>query len=183
MKILVLGDSTAVGTGAKDPKNTTAGRLSSLFPNAALLNISRNGMKMAELNKKMDDITGRYDYILIQIGANDIIQFTSKEDMENTLNQIILKAKKLSNRVVILHSGDIGKSKFFSWYIQPIYSYRTQNVRKIYMRQAEMHTIQYVDLFTIDIPDYYYAADKLHLNDEGYGGWFDEIKKKIDPSI
>lgn len=181
MKILVLGDSTAVGTGATDPKNTTAGRLSSLFPNAALLNISQNGMKIAELNKKMDDINGHYDYILIQIGANDIIRFTSSKDIENGLNDIIIKAKKLSNRVVILHSTDIGKAKFFAWYVRPIYSYRTQNVREIYMRQAEMHTVQYVDLHDVKMTDYEYSDDKLHPNDEGYRLWFDEIKKKIDP--
>ena len=52
-KILVLGDSTAVGTGATNNVYSTTGRLSSMYPDAEITNISENGFKIAGLNEKI----------------------------------------------------------------------------------------------------------------------------------
>ncbi len=40
MRILIAGDSTGVGIGAKVPRNTIAGRLGRDFPHADITNIS-----------------------------------------------------------------------------------------------------------------------------------------------
>jgi lysophospholipase L1-like esterase len=178
-RILVLGDSTAAGTGTSDNKYSTAGRLASLFPGAEIINISENGLQIGELTKKLEDVDGRYDLILIQIGANDIIRLTGMNAIDLELQKLLTMANELSDKVIILHSGDIGKSKFFPVYVRPILSSRSRQVRDIYIKNAETFGVSYVDLFDVEMTDETYSDDKLHPNDAGYEIWFKEIMKKI----
>lgn len=188
MRILVLGDSTAVGTGATKNSNTTAGRLGSLYPDAEVVNISQNGLKIAGLLEKMNAI-GKdeyFDIILIQIGANDIIRFTDTDDIDTGIAEVLKRTEQMGTIVLVLHGGDIGESRFFPWYIRPFMSQRSNAVREIYKKHAVTYHANYIDLIDASIsealqvdPNLYYASDLLHLNDEGYGLWFDEIRKKL----
>jgi len=180
MRILALGDSTMVGTGAKDNNNSTAGRLSSLYPEASLENISKNGMRITELNEKIKNIENKYDLIVIQIGANDIIRFTSNKTIDSELDKLLTKTKSLSDKVIILHSGDVGETKMFPLFIKPFYSKKSKQVREIYITQTKKHNADYVDLFDTHTKDEFYANDFLHLNDDGYEVWYEKIKEKLD---
>lgn len=179
-RILVLGDSTAVGTGSSNNIYSTTGRFSTRYPDAEIINISENGLKLAGLNEKIKNLTGHFDIIVIQIGANDIIRLTSLQNIDIELDKLLTKTKTLGGKVVILHSGNIGESKFFPWYLAPILSYRSKAVREIYTKLTNLHMASYVNLIDLHIDDTNYASDKLHLNDAGYGIWFDEIVKKIN---
>lgn len=179
-RILVLGDSTAVGTGSSKNIYSTTGRLSSKYPEAEVINISENGLKLSGLNERIKNVSGHFDIIVIQIGANDIIRLTDLETIDTELDKLLTKTKTLSSKVVILHSGNIGESKFFPWYITPILTYRSKEVREIYIRKTSIYESSYVNLIDLHVDGKYYASDKLHLNDEGYKIWFDEIMKKIN---
>ncbi|MBC7767122.1 SGNH/GDSL hydrolase family protein [Arenimonas sp.] len=179
-RILVLGDSTAVGTGSSNNIYSTTGRLSSKYPEAEVINISENGLKLSGLNERIKNVSGHFDIIVIQIGANDIIRLTDLETIDTELDKLLKKTKTLSSKVVILHSGNIGESKFFPWYITPILTYRSKEVREIYIRKTSIYESSYVNLIDLHVDGKYYASDKLHLNDEGYKIWFDEIMKKIN---
>jgi len=59
-------------------------------------------------------------------------------------------------------------------------------VRDIYIRAAATYGASYVDLYDSVVteklkedPDKYYADDLLHLSDDGYELWYDEIEKKL----
>jgi len=90
MKILVLGDSTGVGTGAGNPKDSTAGRLGRDYPNADIENISQNGLRLDGAVQKLENIKNeKFDLILIQIGANDITHFTKSKDTKERLSKLL----------------------------------------------------------------------------------------------
>ena len=191
MKILVLGDSTAVGTGVDDPKKSTAGRLSERYPEAEVNNISQNGLKTRELLERLDalDTKKHYSLILIQIGANDIIRFTSMKEVEKDIDAILAQLSKQSDKVVILHSGDVGEAPFFPLFMRPIYSHRSYEMRNLYRRLSSAYGAHYVDLIGSAVgesmkkdPKTYYAEDLLHLSNEGYGLWFEEIEKVLTTS-
>ena len=188
MHILILGDSTAVGTGASKPEDSTAGRLASFYPNAEVVNLAENGMRLAGLNQILakTDKTKHFDIVLIQIGANDIIRLTSMSDIEKGISNVLEYAQSFGGKVIVLHSGNIGESKFFPWYIRPLLSERSFEVRTIYQKLAADHNASYVDLIDAPVaqllredPARYYASDLLHLSSDGYGLWFEEIKKKL----
>ncbi len=187
-KILVLGDSTAVGTGVDDLSLSTAGRLSNVYPEAQVINRAQNGMRLKDLVVLMDDIKPeeRFSVILVQIGANDIIRYTSLKSIESDVVKILDGLSKHSDNVIILHSGDVGGAPFFPRYLRPLMSKRSHQVREIYERVSDKYGVAYVDLIgsqTDSIfnqnPSKYYAEDYLHLSDEGYGVWFSEIQKKL----
>jgi lysophospholipase L1-like esterase len=140
IRILVLGDSTAYGTGAKQSEDTTAGRLGSLYPDASIENRAVNGQKIEGLLKILEtiaDTEDAYDLILIQIGANDIIRLTNKSDIESGISTILEKTSRIAKQVIVLHSGDVGQATFFPWYVRPIHTNWSYAVRDIY-REKEV---------------------------------------------
>jgi lysophospholipase L1-like esterase len=187
-KILVLGDSTAVGTGVKDPLQSTAGRLGELYPEAEIRNLAQNGLRVKDLSALIDELDAeeRYSLILIQVGANDIIRFTPMEEIERSVDEILARLSQQSDKIVILHSGNVGQAPLFPIYMRPVFSGRSFQMREIYQRLSEKHGTEYVNLIASNVgesfqryPRKYYAQDLLHLSGEGYGLWFLEILKKI----
>jgi lysophospholipase L1-like esterase len=196
MKILVLGDSTAVGTGSKDNMDSTAGRLGSKYLEASIENYAANGQKLDGLLRVIEEIDNQtpkpnFDLVLIQIGANDVIRLTSKVVIEKEIEQVLSKMSTMSSAIIFLHSGDIGESNLFPFFFKPLLSSRSMWMRELYLKKdKEFSSAHYVDLYsssevkTIDKNKRkYYAPDLLHLNGEGYGIWFAEIEKVIHMSI
>lgn len=188
MRILVLGDSTAFGTGVDDPKYSTAGRLGAKYPQAEIVNLAENGLRIEGLQEIVKNGIGdsSFDLILVQIGANDIIRMKSTKDIEIGIRNILEELKGKGEKIVVLHSGNIGEAKFFPFYVRGLLSKRSREVTDIYTRVAKETNLEYVNLFEASIapllktdPDKYYASDYLHLSNEGYGLWFEEINKHL----
>jgi lysophospholipase L1-like esterase len=188
MNILVVGDSTAVGTGAETPELSTAGRLGAMYPTANIHNLSVNGIKVHGLLKILDGVDPKkhFSIILVQIGANDIMRFTSMNDIKRDITKVVAKLAPQADRLIVLHSGDVGQSKLFPIYAKPILSRRSFEVREIYKNIASYYNAHYVDLIDaparklfLDNPATYNAADFLHPDGAGYNLWFDEIKKVL----
>jgi lysophospholipase L1-like esterase len=183
LRFLFLGDSTAVGTGALTSQLSTAGYFGQDFPLAEVINLGANGKRIRDLQAEIDTVTFiNYDLVVIQIGANDIIKFTSYQNIEEDLIKIIQKAKTFSRHVVILHSGNVGLAPIFHWPFNQIMTERSRKVREIYMRNAKSMGVIYIDLFSekkddvflTDVPRYY-SSDFLHPSGDGYRWWYDRI--------
>lgn len=177
LKILVLGDSTAYGTGAENPEGSTAGRLGLLYPEADITNLSVNGLKIAGLLEIIENIdkTKKFDIILIQIGANDIMRFTSMNNISEGIEKLIIRVKEFGDNVIFLSGGNLGEVPFFPFFLQPLMTQRSLQTSQIYQKLALKEKVNYVDLFHSPIvdmlsgePSYYYASDLLHLSGPGY---------------
>ena len=189
MRILVVGDSSAFGTGATEPIYSTAGYLGEKYKEAEVINISENGLKLEGLLHKLDDRElAEFDIAVAQIGANDIIQLTNLENAKDSLRLILETLSGSADKVVILHSANLGAAPIFPKYIGFIFTKRSSNFREIYKTEvAEFENVSYVDLFIDDkdrldelnLPKYY-ARDGLHLSDEGYFYWYEKIQMAID---
>lgn len=187
LKILFLGDSTAVGTGSEDPKTSVAGWFAKDFPDAHIVNHSKNGRKLlGVLDELQKEPPVHYDLIVIQAGANDIIRFTPSAQVKKRLYAVLEKAKSMADHVVFFHCGDIGAAPIFLIPADWILTARMKAMRKIYL-QAEAKTgAYYVDLLASDADEIflkdkqrYYAKDMFHLSGDGYRIWYDEIRKEL----
>jgi lysophospholipase L1-like esterase len=184
-RILIAGDSTAVGTGTT-PEGSTAGHFGADFPNADIRNVSVNGWKVGDLLAAFPK-DGAFDLVVLQIGANDIMRGTPEHDFETSLSALFEKAKAASTNVVALHSGNIGLAPMFRWPASAVMRARSLRYRAIYRKVAAEHGVAYVDLYeekggdvlVRNIPKHY-ADDLLHLTAEGYGFWYGEIRKTMD---
>lgn len=187
LKFLFLGDSTAVGTGAANNQQSVAGYFAQDFQYAQVTNIGQNGKRIHELLAEIKDRTfDRYDLVVIQIGANDILKLTPYKNIEQDLSEIIQKAKTLGRHVVILHSGNVGIAPIFVWPVNQIMTERSRKVRDIYIRQAQELGVMYVDLFSERKDDLflkdiakYYSPDYLHPSGDGYRWWYERIRQTM----
>lgn len=187
MKVLFLGDSTAVGTGANTNTESVAGWLAKDFPQAHIDNFSRNGRKLKEQLFEYDfKSTVHYNLVIIQIGGNDILRFTPLVYIRRDLSELIDRAKSMGDHVVVLHSGNVGIAPLFIWPISDFLTQRTKAVRAIYQEIAHAKGAMYIDLYheRVDDPlnkniDRYYSLDYLHPSGFGYQSWYARIRSAL----
>ena len=181
-KVLFAGDSTAVGTGLTDNSKSTAGYFSHDFPQADVENHSRNGLRLKGLIDILKDLQNKeFDLAILQIGGNDILDFTPFEEIRNDEGRVLHLAKHIAQKIIILHSGNIGEAPLLIWPFTWIYTYRSLKVREIY--QASQDTrVSYIDIYQNnqgrDLSSGY-AKDYLHLNERGYALWYSYIKNQL----
>lgn len=186
-KILFLGDSTAFGIGATSPELTIAGRFGEDFPEATIVNMGSNGKKLHQLVSEVErGNMSRFDLLIIQIGGNDILFLTPMETVEPNLRSLIASAKKISDKIIISHTGNVGLAPLFPVYLAPILTSRSRDFRDIYSRVAEDLGVIYVNLFVerredlhLKNPKNFYSKDFLHPSDTGYAFWYDKIRDSM----
>lgn len=185
-RILVLGDSTGVGTGVSDPKDSIAGRLGTDFPKAFVQNGSVNGWKVADALANFPVVPEKsFDIIVLQIGANDIIRGTPIEEFSVSLDALFKKATTAGKKVYALHSGNVGLAPLFKWPLSWLMSSRTLAYRAEYQRIAAANGVTYVDLHHEYKDDpfkgrpEFYASDLLHLSAKGYDNWYQQLRNAM----
>ena len=182
-KVLFAGDSTAVGTGLSDNSQSTSGLFSLDHPDFDVENYSRNGLKLKGLADILETLQDKkYDLAVFQIGANDIMFLTPIEQIKDDQQRVLNLAKNIAKHIIILHSGDIGESSIFSWPFTWMYTWRTLQVRSIYMQRQD-ENVSYIDIYTLNKGKDYkgcYGRDDLHLNDKGYAIWYGFIKNQLN---
>ncbi len=187
LKILFLGDSTAVGTGAKNNRLSVAGYFGGDFPRARIVNLGENGQKLRDLIRNFHPSQKeKYTLVVMQIGANDILHFTPLSHIKQDLTTLLGRAKAITDCVVILHSGNVGSAPIFSWPLNRVYAARTKKVKEIYLKTAKEKGAFYIDLFQEINDDVFlknvgrfYSPDYLHPSGEGYRMWYNKIREKL----
>ncbi|MEO6536822.1 MAG: SGNH/GDSL hydrolase family protein [Candidatus Paceibacterota bacterium] len=184
LHILVAGDSTGVGTGASAAEDSTAGRIGKDFPNADIVNVSKNGITTEGLRVILDSMPNiRYDLIVIQIGANDVTSFAPEKQTAESLTQILDYAESHASSTVVLTAGNIGRSAVFKYPLSKLITSRTLTIRKMFQDEiSKRSSVTFVDLFKNSVDETfnsdkntYYAEDHFHPSSAGYGVWYQEI--------
>ncbi len=183
--ILVLGDSTGYGTGAKDNTKSIAGRMGSDFPTYTIVNRSVNGrtIKDALLEIRTFPDEKKYHLILLQLGGNDILQKRPVSVVKSELEILREEALKRATTVVLMTSGNVGGAPAFKGKEARDYEARTRELRAIAESIFATPEARYVDLFLepeqdiiAQSPKVYLAFDGLHPNEVGYGVWYESLK-------
>jgi lysophospholipase L1-like esterase len=178
--IQFLGDSTGYGTGASNRKYTIAGRLGADYPGYSIKNHSVNGRTIGGLLADTADFSGQYDLIVLQIGANDILQERDISAVVSDLQVLLSRLAPHTKEIVMLTSGNIGTTPVFSGDRAAQYDTLTRAYRsKVVALAAKTPNFTYIDLF--DEPENdpfvqnsgkYTAVDDLHPSNDGYGLWY-----------
>jgi lysophospholipase L1-like esterase len=182
-RILIIGDSTALGVGASSEQATLVGRWANYLPNAKIDHIAQNGWRIEDITLELEKLPEeQYDVIFLHVGGNDVIRLTDLQTLESNANEMLEITKKKGNKIIWTSSGNIGSAPFFPIILRPLLSHRTRQAREIFMQSAKRANIAYVDLFTTRKNDPFrnnirehYAADLLHPADAGYKIWFNQI--------
>lgn len=188
--LLLLGDSTGYGTGAANRHETTAGRIGAAFPSLKIENNSVNGRTAVELLAVANQLEGKYDVILMQIGANDLLAGDTPESVTKTIESLVEILKTHTEQVIVLTSGNIGAA----WRFEGDKATTFANVSKthdVLMKKSSMaNNFSFISLWTepsedpfVTDPKKYTAFDGLHPTSAGYAIWFAALQPILKKTL
>ncbi len=175
-RILILGDSTAVGTGADSIEDTIAGRLMYDFPHSQIINLGKNGGLIKDVTKQINSVLDQsFDLIIISVGGNDVYNVTGRKTIDSSLGFIFKEAKRMSNgRVFFLLYNNLGDAPIFPAPIQFILKRRSLFIQTCIERVARTMQISVIKIFSDDHnnpflknPAKFFAKDGIHPSSQG----------------
>ena len=180
-RLLIVGDSTGVGTGASAPQASLAGLLAKAYPRLQIDNRARDGATFADVIGQLEAVTGRYDLVLVQAGGNDVIRLRSMDRVRADIDRVAALARARADLVLLMPAGNVGNAPFFFAPVSWLMSARARSMHGFVREAAERHHAVYVNLYKEPESDPFarqpglHAADGLHPSDAGYRLWFDEL--------
>lgn len=188
--ILFIGDSTGYGTGASRSKESIAGRLGTEYPWYTITNNSVNRRTIAgAIRVAQNQITSaRYDLVVLQIGANDLLGGTSATETVARMEQLIVSVRPFTEHIIIITSGNVGGVPLFSGdeAIKLTNTSRTYDQHMIELAR-EYTEVSFVSLFDepaddifLQSPEIYTSIDGLHPTSAGYAVWYTKAQLYFD---
>ena len=183
-RLLIVGDSTAVGTGASSAENSLAGLIARNYPHLAIVNRGVDGARFADI---AGQLTGQeqFDAILVLGGANDVIRMTGQQTLEQGIAKAVELACGQARQVMIMPPGNLGNAPFFFAPLTWMMTQRTKSLHRLVRHAAVAGGAVYVNLYYekaddpfAQRPDEFIAADGLHPNDAGYRMWYDALNSQ-----
>jgi lysophospholipase L1-like esterase len=181
LRLLVVGDSTAVGTGASAPASSLAGLLGAAQPRLWIENRGRDGARFADLPAQLNASGDGFDIVLVQAGGNDVIRLSDADSLRSSVDAVTRLAREKAPLVLLMPSGNVGNAPFFfapvSWWMTS----RSGDLHAMVREAAQRHGAVYVNLFKERDDDPFVkdkalnARDGLHPSDGGYRVWRDEL--------
>jgi lysophospholipase L1-like esterase len=187
-RVLVLGDSTGVGIGAADPRDSLAGLLAAEFPNAEIVNASMAGARLADVLRYCRQAhwpAQGFDVVLLHVGGNDVLRMTGWKSLAADAAELLERLRGVSKRTIWMGVANIGLSPLFiapfSWWL----SVRTQKAARLFAACAEEAGAEFIsfyrdrrhDVFSRDC-DRYYSADGLHPSSHSYRYCYEVLKRR-----
>ena len=184
-RLLVVGDSTAVGTGASASSSSLVGLVARRHPDWYIENRARDGAKFSDVIAQLS-AEGNFDIVLIQAGGNDVIRLVDLDVLKGTLDAVTSAAQRRADAVILMPAGNVGNAPFFfppmSWWM----TQRSRQMHKVVSEIASQHGAVYVRLFHERDDDPFAqrpelnALDGLHPSDAGYAVWFEELSRQTE---
>ena len=184
-RLLIVGDSTAVGTGATSASSSLAGLIAQQHPRLLIKNRARDGALFADVAQQLLR-PGHFDIVLVQAGGNDVIRLRREESMRNDIDDMLDAARQRADVVIVMPAGNVGNAPFFfppwSWWM----THRARTMHRLVARAAQRCGATYVKLFHEREDDPFvrqpelHASDGLHPSDAGYRVWWQALQTQSD---
>ena len=188
--LLVVGDSTGVGTGASAPAQSLAGLIAENHPHLQIINRAKDGAKFADIVGQLEALGDqRFDAVLVLGGGNDVIRFTGHDVLGRAVARTAQLARAHANLVVMMPSGNVGNAPFFFPPLSWLMSQRSRDLHQLVRQAAADNGALYVNLYKEKAEDPFAqwadalnAKDGLHPSDAGYRVWYAELNAQADLS-
>jgi lysophospholipase L1-like esterase len=184
-RVLIVGDSTAVGLGAVEPAATIAGRIAAEFPQAEVVNRAVLGARVDDVTAQLASAGDGFDVVLIAAGGNDVIRGTPPGTLAFALARAIGRARRHGARVVVANSANVGAAPLFFWPLGPLFTRRSLRVRAVFARVCRAQRACFVNFTWTTRRDpfrrdraRYFAADGLHPTADAYAHCFAVLKRR-----
>ncbi|MDM0014167.1 GDSL-type esterase/lipase family protein [Variovorax sp. J22P168] len=187
-RLLVVGDSTAAGSGASSPGCSLPGLLSRANPTLTVVNRATPGARFEDMAARFDD-DERFDAVLVLGGAADALRPTGDARLRAALQRVAQRARVCSDLVVFMPPGNLGNLRFllppWNWWM----SWRARRLQALVAEVAQANGARHVSLYLARADDPFArhparlsARDRLHPSDAGYELWQRELETQVQLS-
>ena len=178
LRLVVVGDSTAVGTGAESLDDALPGRLGTLL-GARWRAVGTNGFTSAEVLRDHigDAAGGPADVAVLLVGWNDALKLRSGRAYARDLAALIerLKAASPQGRVVVVAPPVFGDFAVLPQPLRMALGAHAAGLTKIAERVADEHEVDFAPGFDGQSV----ASDGFHPDGEGYAGMAASIARAL----
>jgi lysophospholipase L1-like esterase len=187
-----LGDSLTSGVGTERYEQSypylLASKLSGTNRRVVNLNFSYPGARTIDLINDLlpKAIAEQPSIITVLVGVNDIHGGVAKADFVKNYRRILsdLKARTQA-KVYLISIPTIGSQQLLLHPYDDFFEWQTLDFNEAIRRLAQEFDFQYIDLTTPTLKiskqdGPYYAKDKFHPSNAGYGLWADIIYDNLD---
>lgn len=187
-RVLIVGDSTAFGTGASRVEETLAGRFAHDFPDVEVINYAVNGSRTKDVMSQLKRADGkRFNLVLISTGGNDVWRFTNLRKVRKDLCKALTCAQEISNgKTILLIYNYVALAPAFPFFLRSAIVRRGEIIDTMFLDVAQRFGIEAVEVFSREQRfsfarnSYkYFAADGIHPNSEGYRVWYARLWSAI----
>ena len=181
LRLLIVGDSTGVGTGASSGLGSLAGLIGTSQPTWAIDNRSRDGARFRDLAAQLEG-SEHFDIVLVQAGGNDVIRLRGLQALERDIEQVASLARARGHRVILMPAGNVGNAPFFLAPLSWLMTERSRVLHRLVKEAAGRIGADYVNLFHEREDDPFVrdpqlnARDGLHPSDAGYKVWLQALQ-------
>lgn len=187
-RILIAGDSVALGVGASAPEKTISGLFARDFPTATIVNVGVSGAETKDLAAQWQTVGDQhFDVAVIIVGANDVVHMAALEKSEQHLTAALAQARGLADHVVLMPEGNIGNAPLFPRVAAWLLTRRSREVQERFARVAAAQGAVFIDVFHEREDDpwradskNFYAVDFFHPGDGGYADWYNQIRQGME---
>lgn len=187
-RVLVLGDSVALGVGAAIPAESIVGRLGVDNPDMEIVNMGVSGLRTHEIVGMMHQYPDdSFDVVFLHIGGNDVVSRLPVIETERNMRAALIQANRIAPNVLFATHGDFRTVPALPWGLRWIWESRNVQQRELYHRLKEEFDAQLADYYRKPgvIPqervDVWYAADEFHLSSEGQKDMYEmNVKEKFE---
>jgi lysophospholipase L1-like esterase len=185
LRLLIAGDSTAVGTGSSGPQASVAGLLGEAFPRLQIVNRARDGAQFEDLLVQLEG-NEPFDMVLVMAGGNDVVRLRGFQALRDDVERVTRRARQRADLVVLMPAGNVGNAPFFFAPLSWLMTWRSRRLQSLVDVAAVRHGALRVNLFREHADDPFVqrpqlnAADGLHPSDAGYLAWFGELMVQAD---
>ncbi len=184
-RLLIVGDSTGVGTGASSAQHSLAGLIARDYPRLRIDNRARDGATFADV---LAQLAGdeRHDVILVLAGGNDVTRLRALGEVRADIDRVASIASARAACVVLMPAGNVGNAPFFAPPVSWLMTSRSRALHDLVRAAARRHQVAYVNLFLERATDPFVAdpdltaADGLHPSDAGYLVWYRQLLAQTD---
>ena len=173
LRLLIVGDSTGVGTGASSDRNSLAGLIGAAQPRWLIGNRARDGARFGDLAAQLEG-SERFDIVLVQAGGNDVIRLRYMWALQRDIEQVLSLARSRGDRLILMPAGNVGNAPFFFAPLSWLMTERSRALHRLVKEAAGRIGADYVNLFHERADDPFVrdpqlnARDGLHPSDSGY---------------
>ncbi len=183
LRMVWLGDSTAAGVGATEPRSAIPRLVArSLDRPVDVVSLAVSGARIGDV--VAEQVGGlakhRPDVVLVSVGANDVTHLTSKSDFRSAYADIEAAVPD-GALLVVLGVPDMGAPPRLAQPLRALAGLRGRQLDEVVRSIAAEHDAVYVDIAGMTGPTMrsdtgrFFAADRYHPSDAGYALWADAV--------